>query len=207
MKIGICGGTFDPFHCGHLDPILAVRDALQWDRVMYVPAFVQPFKTDRQVASAYHRFAMAALGTIDHDGLVVSPMELERGAISYTIDTLAALRAQNPEATLDWIIGDDNLEKLGEWKSIDSIFRLANFVVLTREPAAAPKALYGGLQPTAPQDRPRNGAIAFAENATVPVSSTEVRRRVRAGEPIDDLVPPRVSRYIQRNELYRKGHS
>jgi nicotinate-nucleotide adenylyltransferase len=208
MKIGICGGTFDPFHCGHLDPILAVRDAMQWSRVMYVPAFVQPFKQDRQTASAYHRFAMTALGTIDHDGLAVSAVELERGEISYTVDTLTALRVQYPDATLDWIIGDDNLEKLADWKSIDTISTLSNFVVLTRVGARGlSEKVPASLKPAAPQDRARAGAIVFAENATVPVSSTEVRRRVHAGEPIDDLVPSRVSRYIQRNELYRKGHS
>lgn len=205
MNIGICGGTFDPFHCGHLDPILAVRDAMQWDRVLFIPAYVQPFKTDRVTASPYHRFAMAAAATLDHDGLVVSPMELERGAISYTVDTLTALRAQYPDARLEWIIGDDNLEKLLDWRSLDTIFELANFVVLARGKSILPDILQKRV--TSPNDRPHHGAITFAENATVPVSSTEVRRRARAGEPIDGLVPPRVSRYIQQYELYRKGQS
>jgi nicotinate-nucleotide adenylyltransferase len=211
MRIGICGGTFDPFHLGHLDPILAVRGAMGWERILFIPAFVQPFKTDRVTASPYHRFSMAAIATVDHDGVLVSPMELERGAISYTVDTLAALRAEYPEATLDWIIGDDNLAKLTEWKSIDTIVQLANFTVLTRiggaAPASPPSALPGGLKPAAPRGRPTRGAIVFAENAAVPVSSTEVRRRVQAGLPVDDLVPPVVSRYIQQYELYRKGHS
>jgi nicotinate-nucleotide adenylyltransferase len=210
MRIGICGGTFDPFHRGHLDPILAVRGHMGWERILYIPAFVQPFKTDRVTASPYHRFSMAAVATVDHDGLLVSPLELERGAISYTVDTLTALREQYPEATLDWIIGDDNLGKLLEWKSIDTIFTLANFTVLTRLAGTAnalqvPAPLASRL--TVAKERARAGAIAFAENATVPVSSTEVRRRVREGLPVDELVPPVVARYIQQYELYRKGHS
>ena len=205
MKIGICGGTFDPFHRGHLDPILSVREGLQWDRVLYVPAYVQPFKQDRETASGHHRFAMAAIATLDHDALHVSSMELERGAVSYTVDTLRHLRAEHEDATLDWIIGDDNLPKLAEWKSIDTIFSMANFVVLTR-----------GSHEVTPQfahrvadarSRPKHGAIVFAENATVSVSSTEIRRRIRAGEPIEDLVPPPVSRYIHHYDLYRKGQS
>ena len=205
MKIGICGGTFDPFHTGHLDPILAVREDMQWDRVFYIPAFVQPFKTDRAAASPFHRFAMTVLGTEGHPDLYVLPKEVERGEISYTVDTLTELRAQYPQATLDWIIGDDNLEKLLEWKSLDRIFELANFAVLSRLSRNVPSTLTSRVDD--PQTRSAHGAIVFAGNATVPVSSTEVRRRLRAGEPIEDLVPPPVSRYIHHYELYRKGQS
>lgn len=201
MNIGICGGTFDPFHRGHLAPILAVRREMQWDRVLYVPAFVQPFKQDRETASGHHRFAMAAIATLDHDELRVSSMELERGAVSYTVDTLRDLRSAYEDATVDWIIGDDNLAKLGEWKSIDTIFAMANFVVLTRGSHAVTPQFESRV--TDVRSRPKIGAIVFAENATVPVSSTEIRRRVRAGEPIEDLVPPPVSRYIHHYDLYR----
>jgi nicotinate-nucleotide adenylyltransferase len=198
MRIGICGGTFDPFHRGHLEPILAARATMEWDRVLYVPAFVQPFKEGRETASPYHRFTMAVLGTEDQEGLSVSPQELERGAISYTVDTLQQLRSEHPDAQLDWIVGDDNLEQLLEWKSVETLFELARFVVLARGVVAVPAAL---------ASRVNSGAIAFARNATVSVSSTEIRRRVRDGESIDDLVAPRVSRYIQRNGLYRKGQT
>ena len=196
MNIGICGGTFDPFHCGHLEPILAARETMGWDRVIYIPAFMQPFKQDRTTASPFHRFAMTVLGTEMHEDLFVSPRELERGFISYTVDTLGELRREYPEATLDWIIGDDNLEKLLDWKSIDTIFELANFVVLTRGAAGVPPAL-----------QHRADRFTFAQNPTIPISSTEIRRRLAAGVPIDDLVPPRVSRYIQHNGLYRKAHT
>lgn len=205
MRIGICGGTFDPFHCGHLAPILAARETMQWDRVIYMPAFVQPFKQGRDTASPFHRFAMTALAIAGHDALFADPRELERGAVSYTVDTLAELRDEHRDATLDWIIGDDNLAKLLEWKSIDTIFSLANFTVLTRGAHALLPALQERV--TTPENRPTNGAITFAENAMVPVSSTEVRRRVRDGESIAGLVPPGVSRYIHHYGLYRKGQT
>lgn len=205
MKIGICGGTFDPFHRGHLDPILAVRERVQWDRVLYVPAHMQPFKLDRETASPFHRYAMVSLSIVDHDALYATPAELERGRVSYTVETLEELRAQHPADTVDWIIGDDNLAQLLEWKSLDRIFELANFVVLTRGGQAILPLLSSRVHDL--DTRPSHGAVVFAENATVPVSSTDIRRRVRDGESIEHLVPPPVSRYIHHYGLYRKGQS
>ena len=205
MKIGVCGGTFDPFHRGHLETVLAARESMQWDRILYVVAYRQPFKEKGSTASGYHRFAMAALATESIDDVWISSWELEREGVSYTVDTLEHLRSEYPDATLDWIIGDDNLARLGEWKRIDRIFELANFVVLTRvAPAILPA---NDAVPDCVCDaaaRPPHGAIAYAENATIPISSTEIRRRVRAGESIDALVDPRVSRYIQHNRLYQE---
>ncbi|MDQ3281100.1 MAG: nicotinate-nucleotide adenylyltransferase [Acidobacteriota bacterium] len=205
MKIGICGGTFDPFHRGHLDPVLAVRERVAWDRVIYIPAHVQPFKQDREFASGYHRFAMVSLSILEHDALFASPLELERGRVSYSVETLEALRETYPDATIDWIIGDDNLAALLDWKSLDRIFELANFVVLSRGGKDVVPSLRSRV--TAPENRPQHGAIAFAENAMLPISSTEIRRRVRDGESIEELVPPPVSRYIHHYGLYRKGQS
>jgi nicotinate-nucleotide adenylyltransferase len=205
MKIAICGGTFDPFHRGHLDPILAVRDELQWSVILYVPAWRQPFKAETKSASGYHRFAMAVLATHRFDDVFVSPRELDRGTISYTVETLEELRREHPDATLDWIIGDDNVAELGSWKNIDRIFELANFVVLTRhqrsEDSGTPLIV---KRVTTAEKRGRNGAIVFASNVEVPVSATEIRRRVRAGEAIRDLVDPLVARYIQHNRLYQE---
>ena len=192
MRIGICGGTFDPFHRGHLETVLAVRETMQWDRVLYIPAWRQPFKTDRDSAPGPHRFAMTALAIRDHDMLYVSPIELDRGGVSYSVDTLEELHRQYDGASFDWIIGDDNLKDLDRWKDPERLFKLARFVVLSRHPA--------------PDTRnPKGADIVFAENSTVPVSSTEIRRRVRAGEPIGAFVDPLVSRYIHHYGLYKEG--
>jgi nicotinate-nucleotide adenylyltransferase len=221
MNIGICGGTFDPFHRGHLDPVLAVREQMRWDRLLYIPAFRQPFKAVGGAASGFHRFAMAQLATRDHDDVFVSQMELERGETSYTVDTLELLRRQYPDATLDWIIGDDNVADLGKWKNIDRIFELANFVVLTRIPlppqrervaegrvrAPAENEEDGLATCAMPLDRSSHGAIVYATNETVPISATEIRQKVRDGEPIDGLVDPLVSRYIHHYRLYQEPHA
>ena len=205
MKIAICGGTFDPFHRGHLDPVLAVREELRWNAIVYIPAWRQPFKSGLDTASAYHRFAMVVLATESLDGIHVSTRELDRAAISYTVDTLEELRASEPDATLDWIIGDDNLADLGAWKNIDRIFELANFVVLTRGRHETPEELRARV--TSAGARGSSGGIIFASNPAIPVSSTEIRTRIRAGEPITDLVDPRVSRYIQHNRLYQEAQT
>jgi nicotinate-nucleotide adenylyltransferase len=215
MKIGICGGTFDPFHRGHLDPVLGARDTMQWERVMYIVAYRQPFKAERATTSGYDRFAMAVLATEPHDALFVSHMELDRGAISYSVETLEELRAMNPEATLDWIIGDDNLPELKAWRNLDRIFELANFAVLTRGgQAILPDAAKGraGLpdlqaRVASPESRPRHGAICFVRNATVPISATDIRKKVRERRSIDGLVDPRVSRYIHRHRLYEEANT
>ena len=208
MKIGLLGGTFDPFHRGHLEPLLAVREAMEWDRMIFIPAWQQPFKAGKEHASAFHRFAMAVIATEEQEACYVSAVELQRESISYTVDTLEEMRAIDPESTFDWIIGDDNLLKLTGWRNIERIFELANFAVLTRSGGGAE----GELVPAALRDRVmergargRAGAIVFTMNGAVPVSSTEIRRRVRAGEAIDDLVDPRVSRYIQHYGLYKEA--
>jgi len=192
MRIGICGGTFDPFHRGHLDPVLAAREKLQWDRVLYIPAWRQPFKTHLDAAPGAHRFAMTALAIRDYDMLYVSPIELDRGGISYSVDTLEELHRRNPGASFDWIIGDDNVANLDRWKDPERLFKLARFVVLSR-------------QLTTDNRQPTTATLLFAHNPTVPISSTEIRRRVRAGEPIEAFVDPLVSRYIHHYGLYKEG--
>jgi len=196
MHIAICGGTFDPFHRGHLEPVLDARDEIPWDHVIYVPAWKQPFKQDRVTASGYHRFAMAVLATRDYDWISVSDVELQRGGTSYSVDTLAQLHEQHPGAELDWIVGADNLAQLLEWREPERLFALARFVVLTRGVVSMPQALL---------PRVRDGRVIAVRTPLVPVSSTEVRDCVREGKPIDDFVDPLVARYIHHYGLYKEG--
>lgn len=204
-RIGLCGGSFDPFHLGHLQP-LAVYDEMRWTQVLYIPANRQPFKAKRIQASPFHRFSMAVLGTEDDERLGVSPIEVEREGVSYTVHTLELIRNIYPAATLDWIIGDDNLESLNAWKSIDHIFERANFVVLARSESSTLGNELASRVIDA-DSRRSAGGIIFAHNPAMAVSSTEIRQMVARGEPVEHLVGDRVARYIRRNGLYRVEES
>ncbi len=201
-RVGILGGTFDPFHYGHLRPMLAIHERLGWDEMLFVPAWTQPFKTERTAVSPFHRHAMAVLGTEQIPGANVSIIELERGQISYTVETLRELRSSRADTVLEWVIGDDNLARLSEWKDVEELFELANFIVLRRAAAlpALPRELEGRLHSI--KARERSGSIVLVTNDLIEVSATEIRRRIAAGEPWDHMVPSRVARYIRHNDLY-----
>jgi nicotinate-nucleotide adenylyltransferase len=202
-RIALYGGTFDPIHRGHVETVLAAREALGWNRVWIIPAATQPFKRGVASSSAFHRYAMAVLATLDHPLFRISPVELERGSISYTVDTLRQFRREAPDAVVDWIIGEDNLAQLPQWRDVEELFRLANFVVLRRGVAAAVPASLSPLV-VAPRERGHSGGIVIAPNSRVEISATDIRRRVGRGDDLTSLVDPRVARYIEAYRLYRE---
>jgi nicotinate-nucleotide adenylyltransferase len=205
LRIGICGGTFDPFHNGHREPIVSAMQEVGWDRIVYMPAFRQPFKTAQASVSSWHRFAMAVMATAGDDWSEVSTWELERERISYTVETLEALAGSYAGSRLDWIIGDDNLPALMLWRDIDRILELANFVVLRRGSAPLPEPLAERV--ATPADAPRAGGVVFVDNPAVAVSSSEIRLRVRSRQPIGELVAPAVARHIEKYRLYDEEKS
>lgn len=202
-RIALFGGTFDPMHRGHVEPLLEIFEQMGWDRIVYVLAATQPFKMEAATSSALHRWAMAALATAGDDRLHLSPVELERGEISYTVDTLEQLGRVENAASFDWIIGDDNLDLLPSWRSFERILELANFIVLRRGDSPIPESLRTRV--SMPEGRPRAGAVVPVQNARVNISATEIRRCVREGEPIDHLVTPGVREYIAKYGLYGAG--
>lgn len=200
-RYALCGGTFDPIHRGHVEPVMSVFPAAGWSRVFFIPALAQPFKADRETVSPFHRFAMAVLATEEDERTEVLPLDLERRQVTYTVDTLESLRSRYRDAAFDWVIGDDNLKTLTEWRNIDRIFQLANFVVLNRSGlSSVPPPMIARVRPLA--DRPQSGAIMFLNNPQVPISSTDVRTRIRGGADVSGLVHPRVERHIRRYRLY-----
>lgn len=204
MKLGISGGTFDPVHYGHLRPLRQAADRIGWDRVLLMPARRQPFKKEVKTASSYDRYAMLAMATSREPLFEVSSLELEREGVSYTVDTLELIRSSvGRDARIDWIIGDDNLPRLREWKSLERIFELANFVVLTRRGDENDLASELRSRVAAISEAGKAGSIVFFENQKVEISSTEVRRRVSEGKPITDLVPEPVEGYVRKYGLYR----
>lgn len=189
-RIGVLGGTFDPIHLGHLVVASEVFAALGLSRVILVPALQQPFKDSTGDAAPEHRLAMCRLATEADERLAVSDVDIVRGGSTYTVDTLADIATAHPGAELFFIAGADAVSRLSEWRNPARLMELARFVGVSRQ---------GYPGPTLPPPH------VVVETPQVGVSSTEVRRRVRAGEPVRYLVPDSVAAYIAQNALYLGG--
>ena len=217
-RLGILGGTFDPIHLGHLAAAEAARATLGLDRVLLVPSHHPPHRSGPRV-SGYHRFAMVALAVSARDGLLASDIELTSEDRSYTWNTLARLRAGGLAASqLFFIAGADAFAEIATWKNYPAILDLCHFVVIAR-PDDPLEALRARLPDLSDRTREASGSLTtidrpggagdetprvFLVDARTPsVSSTEIRRRASAGEPLAGLVPPEVERYIGRHGLYK----
>lgn len=132
-KIGILGGSFNPIHHGHLFMACAAMEGLGLDKVIFVPAHCSPHKTDRGLAPAQHRLAMARLAVRDQKNFIVSDVEIKRGGISYTVDTARYFRRLCPKDQLFFIIGEDSIQGLRDWKNIDGILSILSFIAVNRE--------------------------------------------------------------------------
>lgn len=188
MLRGVFGGSFDPVHVGHLVVARAARDRLGLNVVHLIPASRQPFKAQGHVASASDRLAMLRLAVAEFAGLVADGREVERGGLSYTIDSLRELRAEFPEDALCLLVGADAARELPEWRDSAEICRLARIGVLTRPGATMPDLPW---------------AADVVEVPAVDVSATDVRARLRRGESVAGLIPDTVAAYISAHALYR----
>lgn len=195
MRIGLLGGTFDPFHFGHLAAADAAVDCASLDRVVFIPA-AQPPHRPPAIASPQRRLEMCRLGIEGEPRFEVSEVELKREGPSYTADTLEEMRRVQPEDELFLILGWDAARLFSTWRRPDEVRELATIVVVARPGSAAPRRedLEGvGL------DKAR---VVLCLRTTPDVSASEIRRAVAAGEPITGKVPSAVERYIASNRLY-----
>ena len=201
-RIGILGGTFDPIHLGHLDAASAAADALSLDRVFLLPSRTPPHRSTEPRASVFHRFAMAALAAAERD-MAVSDLEVRRDGPSYTALSLEALHREGFEPRqLFFITGSDAFADVATWHDYPRILQLANFVVVSRPGAPHVSELVPRPESRAAAMNPAAPTVFSVEADTPDVSSTDIRRRVGAGESIDGLVPSSVAGHIRRHRLY-----
>jgi nicotinate-nucleotide adenylyltransferase len=208
-RIGVLGGTFDPIHYGHLDAAEAARTALQLDEMRLLPAHDPPHRT-RPFASVFHRFALIALAIQDRPAYRMSDMELARSGHSYTADTLRALHAEGwTSLQIFFILGADAFAEIATWREYPAVLDGAHFVVIARpgtsleDAAARTPGLAHRLHrlgDAIPQDGKTR--IILIEARTRDISSTMIRARLSAREPIHDLVPDTVARHILNHHLY-----
>lgn len=208
LRIGVLGGTFDPIHVGHLALARWARAELSLDRIVFLPTG-HSWQKGPNATPAAHRLAMTRLAIDGEPGWSVDDREVRRAGPSYTVDTLAELRAvHGPDAALVLLLGSDQLHNLASWHRHEALLGLAHLAVTQRERVAlhdfppAVEALVQCHGVDALPDAPA-GAIVFFKMPPVPVSATALRARLAAGERPAELVPPGVLDYIDRNGLYR----
>jgi nicotinate-nucleotide adenylyltransferase len=205
MRLGIFGGTFDPVHYGHLLLAEACREQRQLDEVWFVPAAVPPHKQRRDVTSGKRRIAMLELAIGGHAALRASHVEIERGGVSFTVDTLACVRRQQPDAELFLLMGADTLLDLPSWKEPSRICQLALPVVVRRWKTPAPSLdVLSGFASAGLVERIRSHQV---EMPLIELSSTDIRQRVASGGSIRFRTPRAVERYIETHGLYRNDRT
>jgi len=188
-RIGVMGGTFDPIHHGHLVAASEVQQSFDLDEVIFVPTGQPWMKHD--VSPAEHRYLMTVIATASNPRFTTSRIDIERGGVTYTIDTLRDLRREHPDADLFFITGADAVAQIVEWKDVEELWELAHFVAVSRPGHALS---IRGL--------PEQG-VSSLEVPALAISSTDCRRRVDRGFPVWYLVPDGVVQYISKHHLYR----
>ena len=216
-RIAAYGGTFDPVHNGHVEIVRAVVKNFDLDQLLVIPAHRPPHKGSQVIAEGYHRFAMAVLATLDEPRVTVSTLELEAPGRPYTFETIDRLRGElGAETELFFVMGADSFEEINTWRETERLLLSTNLIVVTRPGHTVESShLEARFRSTVIDLRGSEGerkAIAGLNGPHIyvtgylnaDISSSEIRQRIREGESIDGLVPPRVADYVRRYELYRR---
>lgn len=188
--IGIIGGTFDPIHNGHLITARKVLEIRNLQKILFIPCYISPHKTRLKNSNSAHRTEMLKAAIKDFDYFGFSDYELQKGGISYTIETIKYLR--NIYQNIELIIGYDNYACFDRWHKPEEILSLAKVIVMKRitEKEYIIKHHF-------------EKNVIFADTPNIEISATEIRDRIKKGLPIDFLVPDDVKKYISKNKLYR----
>ena len=195
--IGLFGGSFDPVHLGHLLVASAAREELALNRLFFIPAAQSPFKPDRRPTSPSHRLSLLRLALAGQDWCEIDDQEIQRGGVSYTIDSLRHYAARFPHVRLFYLIGADHVAKLPLWREAAELARLAEFVVIPRPGEGQGSALSATSASVPAPFRGRQLA-----GFPLGVSSSQIRARIREGRPIEPLVPAAVAEAIHNKRLY-----
>jgi len=213
VKIGILGGTFNPIHFGHLRAAEEVRERLNLERVMFIPCGIPPHRPMDELVPFIHRYQMVKLAIADNPFFYVSKMEGNRDGKSYTVDTLKLLLQKETDAEFYFILGLDAFLGIDTWKSPQTLFELAHFVVLPRKTLSKEQIMpildnfFSDVKTE--EDSfflPSGKIIYYCPITLLNISASQIRRLVRENKSIRYLVPEVVAEYIQRFGFYRGGN-
>jgi nicotinate-nucleotide adenylyltransferase len=196
MRLGIFGGSFDPVHNAHLVLAHVCQRQAGLDEVWFTPTAVQPLKHHGPHATDTQRIEMLRLAIRDEATWRICMIEIDRGGLSYTVETLRKIHVEFPEADLFFLIGADAVRDIPEWKEPREIFRMATPLVVHRAGQPTPDLTQLKLLCT------KDSQPQSIEMPAMDVSSSEIRRRVATREPIDSFVPDAVASFIARHGLY-----
>ena len=201
MKTGILGGTFDPVHNAHLIIADEALNQLELDEILFIPTSHTPLKEDTIITPVEHRLKMLELAIAGNPAFRLSRIEIDREGISYTVDTIAALKESlGDEYELYFITGLDSLETLPRWKESDLIIRMCRLVTVRRPGYEVPDI--DRLEKDIPGI---SESLIIIDNPAPDISATDIRKRVAAGLPISRLVPVPVEQYIREKGLYKNN--
>ena len=201
MRLGLFGGSFDPVHLGHLLLAESCREQERLDEVWFVPAAVSPFKQHQDRTAAAQRVDMLELAVGGHEAFRVCRMEIDRGGVSYTVDTLAELKQSRPADELFFLLGADALADLPEWREPRRILELATPLVVRRP--GSPELDFSRLSEIASAARIAQIRGLQIEMPQIDISSRDLRQRVAEGRSIRYRTPRSVEKYIETAGLYR----
>jgi nicotinate-nucleotide adenylyltransferase len=207
VRIGILGGTFDPPHVGHLLVASDAFEALGLERLVFIPNARQPLKADVPPSPAADRLTMVELAAGQDPRFAVDPIEVERGGVSYSVDTLEALARGAPRDERWFLVGADASRTFAQWREPRRIAQLARVAIMRRADGRDPREddeVLAGIVSATGTDLPPPTIVATRR---VDVSSTEVRERVRTGRPLTGFVPDAVARFIAERGLYQTRHA
>lgn len=219
-RIGLFGGTFDPIHKGHWLVAMDVLKQFELEKIYFIPCALQPHKTSGSIASASDRVAMLQLALQDQPRFDICKFEIQRQGPSYTVDTLNYFASSQPSGTrLHFIIGIDAFLEIDTWKSYSRLFELAAFIVMTRPGIGKSseqvlrtaidytrRRICSDYQLVSHGNRlvhPVKQPIYLAGVSQIDIASTQIRRLIKQGNPIDDWINQDVSDYIETKGLYR----
>ncbi len=212
-RIAVYGGTFDPFHLGHLVPTVRAQETFHFEAVYFVPAAHPPHRIGETLSPVTHRFAMVAMATLPYEHFYASDLEVYDTEPTYTVDTVRRVRDLFPNDILYFLLGSDSFSQIATWDRWQELADLAHLVVLHRAhmwneelKGMIPPELVPRIRVVAPFQEipdPEEGGIYLLDHEPFPISATSVRERQRRGLPIRELVPHEVNSYIERYGLYQ----
>lgn len=186
------GGVFDPIHYGHLFTAEEARIELKLDKVIFVPCYKPVHKNENKISNSQHRYQMTVLATENNPFFEVSKIEIQRSGFSYSIDTVKEfMKKYNFKVKITFITGADAFLEFDTWYKSEELIKLCEFVAVTRPGYNLSKL-----------DKEFKG-IKIMKNPALPISSTDIRKRIKQSKNIKYLLPAEVEEYIYKNKLYR----